>query len=81
MFLSISFYILDVYYKQFVEKIKQIEAEREEHIDEFLALVDLKDIFPTKIPGLPPKQDLDFSIELTPGSVPSLKSPYHMSAP
>ena len=38
-------------------------------------------MFPEEIHGLPLKQDLEFSIELTPGSVPASKSPYRMSAP
>ena len=38
-------------------------------------------MFPKEILGLPPKQDLDFSIELTLGSVPASKAPYRMSAP
>ena len=38
-------------------------------------------MFPEEIPGLPPKRDLEFSIELTLGSVLASKSPYCMSAP
>ena len=34
------------------------------------------DVFPEEIPGLPPKRELDFTIELVPGVVPSSKSPY-----
>jgi hypothetical protein len=28
------------------------------------------DVFPEEIPGLPPKRDLDFTIELIPGAAP-----------
>ena len=38
-------------------------------------------MFPDEIPGLPPKRDLDFSINLVPGAIPVSKSPYRMSAP
>ena len=38
-------------------------------------------MFLEEIPRLPPKRDLEFSIELTPGSVPASKAPYRMSAP
>ena len=38
-------------------------------------------MFPEEILGLPPKWDLDFSIKLTLGSIPTSKSPYNMSAP
>ena len=37
------------------------------------------DVFPEEISGLPPKRELDFTIELVPGVVPSSKSPYHMN--
>ena len=38
-------------------------------------------MFPKEILGLPLKQDLELSIELTPGSVLASKAPYRMSAP
>ena len=68
-------------YKLFAVNIQDIEAEREQHIEEFPVLVEFKDVFPEEIPGLPLNRDLDFSIELTLGSVPASKAPYHMSAP
>ena len=37
------------------------------------------DVFPEEIPGLPPKRELDFTIELVPGAVPSSKDPYRMN--
>ena len=37
------------------------------------------DVFPEEIPGLPPKRELDFTIELVLGAVPSSKSPYQMN--
>ena len=65
----------------FAVNIQDIEAEREQHTEGFPVLVDFKDVFPKAILGLRLKQDLEFSIELTPGLVPTSKSPYHMSAP
>ena len=32
-----------------------------------------------EIPRLPPKRDLDFTIELVPGVVPNSKAPYRMN--
>ena len=32
-----------------------------------------------EISGLPPKRELDFTIELVPGTVPSSKAPYRMN--
>ena len=37
------------------------------------------DVFPEEILGLPPKRELDFTIELVPGVVPSSKAPYRMN--
>ena len=39
------------------------------------------DVFPEPIPGLPPKHDIDFTIELIPGAAPISKASYHMSKP
>ena len=67
--------------KLFAANIRDLESEREQHIEVFPILEEFKDMFPEEIPGLPPKRDLDFSIELTPGSILISKSPYRMSAP
>ena len=37
--------------------------------------------FPDEIPGLPPKRDIDFTIELVPRVAPVSKAPYGMSIP
>ena len=39
-------------------------------------LKEFEDIFPEEIPGLPPKMDIDFIIDLIPGVVPTSKAPY-----
>ena len=54
-------------WKLFAVNIRDLDSKREQHIGEFPVLVDFKDVFPAEILGLPPKQGLDFSIELTPG--------------
>eukprot|EP00253_Pinus_taeda_P011093 PITA_11093 len=37
------------------------------------------DVFPKEIPGLPPKRDLDFTIDLVPSVAPLSQAPYRMS--
>ena len=37
------------------------------------------DVFPEEIQGLPPKRELEFTIELVPSAVPISKSPYQMN--
>ena len=41
-------------------------------------LKEYTDVFPEETPGLPTRRELDFTIELVPGAVPSSKSPYRM---
>ena len=38
-------------------------------------------MFLDEIPGLPPKRDIDFTIELVPGAALVSKAPYRMSTP
>jgi hypothetical protein len=42
-------------------------------------LWEFKDVFPKEVHGLPPKTDLDFSIDLVLRVVPTSKVPYRMS--
>ena len=42
-------------------------------------LQEFRDVFPDEIPGLPPKRDSDFTIELVLGAAPVSKTPYRMS--
>jgi len=38
-------------------------------------------VFLEEVPGLPPRRDIEFLIELTPREVPSYRTPYIMSMP
>ena len=42
-------------------------------------LKEFKDIFLEEVPGLPPKRDIDFIIDLIHGEVPTSKAPYRMN--
>ena len=44
-------------------------------------LQEFKDVFPDEILGLPPKRDIDFTIELVPRAALVSKTPYKMSTP
>ena len=39
------------------------------------------DVLPKNIPGLLPKEDIDFTMELILGAAPMSQDPYKMSAP
>jgi hypothetical protein len=44
-------------------------------------LREYKDVFPKEVPGLPPRRDIEFSIELVPRGVSVSRTPYIMSTP
>ena len=50
-------------------------------LEQFHILREFQDAFPNEIPGLPPKQDLDFIIDIIPGSAPVSQAPYRMTTP
>ena len=39
---------------------------------------EFSDVFPDDLPGMPPECDIEFSIELLPGTAPIAKQPYRM---
>jgi hypothetical protein len=39
---------------------------------------DFSDVFPDKLPGLPPNREVEFEIELVPGTAPLSRRPYQM---
>jgi hypothetical protein len=47
-------------------------------LEEFLVFKEYVDVF-EEIPGLPPKRDIDFSIDLIPRAIAISKNPYIMS--
>eukprot|EP00253_Pinus_taeda_P018041 PITA_18041 len=57
------------------------EKSDSEDFDKHPFLVEFKDVFPEELPGLPPKREIDFTIDLKPNTEPIAKAPYWMSAP
>jgi hypothetical protein len=47
-------------------------------IAEVLVVCEFPDVFPDELPGLPPDRDVEFKIELIPGTAPISKRPYRM---
>ena len=51
-------------------------------MDQFPILREFQDVFPDEIPRIPPKRDLDFTIDIIPSvSTPISRYPYHMNIP
>ena len=46
--------------------------------EEVPVVQDFPDVFPEELPGMPPDRDIEFLIELLPGTAPISKRPYRM---
>jgi hypothetical protein len=57
------------------------EKKDKPKLEDFVVLRDFRDMFVDEIPELPPRREIDFSIDLLPGSAPISKAPYRMSLP
>ena len=56
-----------------------MDKEDNMNFDDIPILQDFLYVFLEEIPGLPPKRDMDFMIELIPSVVPNSKAPYGMN--
>jgi hypothetical protein len=65
-----------LYAAQVEEASRDVVLNLEDHE----VLKEFKDVF-QEVPRLPPKRDIDFSINLMPGTPPVSKAPYRMSTP
>ena len=62
--------------------MEEIEQKTEENMLDALPVVrEFKEVFPDEIPHLPPKREIEFSIDLVPGATPVSRAPYRMSPP
>lgn len=52
---------------------------KEKDIKEIPVVNEFQDVFPNELPGLPPEREVEFPIELVPGTRPIYKSPYRMA--
>ena len=50
-------------------------------LEDFVVLRDFRDMFMDETPELPPRREIDFSIDLLPSYAPISKVPYQMSLP
>jgi hypothetical protein len=60
--------------------LKLVEDDKPS-LEDHPTLREYRDVFLEEVPGLPPRRDIDFSIELAPGVVPVSRTPYKMSTP
>jgi hypothetical protein len=67
-----------VYAIQVTNLLEKVDKPK---LEDFVVLRDFRDMFVDEIPELPPRREIDFSIDLLPGSAPISKAPYRMSLP
>ena len=48
-------------------------------VEEVTVVNEYPDVFPEELPGMPPDRDVEFVIDLLPGTGPIAKRPYRMS--
>jgi hypothetical protein len=63
-----------------IQVLKTIEGAKPS-LDDHLILREYRDVFSEEVLGLPPRRDIEFSIDLAPGAVPVSRTPYQMSTP
>ncbi|KAL5554147.1 hypothetical protein UlMin_041548 [Ulmus minor] len=56
---------------------KSVEAKG--NVEDVPIVRDFVDVFPEELPGLPPNREIQFEIELLPGTAPISKAPYRMA--
>ncbi|XP_061999269.1 uncharacterized protein LOC133716595 [Rosa rugosa] len=57
-----------------------VDTKREVlNIEDILVVRKFPDVFPDELPGLPPVREIDFTIELLPGTTPIYQAPYRMA--
>jgi hypothetical protein len=59
-------------------KINQLDASQGSEVP---VVNKFPDVFPKKLPGMPPDRDIEFVIELKPGTTPIYKTPFRMTTP
>ena len=62
-------------YKAHNTTINKLEGKS---LEEIPVVCDYSDVFPEDLPGLPPDRDVEFVIELQPGTAPISRRPYRM---
>jgi hypothetical protein len=64
----------------FAARVEETSLDVVSNLEDHEVLKEFKDVF-QEVPGLPPRREIDFSINLMTGTTPVLKAPYRMSMP
>src|SRR5262249_39944726 len=75
-----SFELIGNEEKEFEDYFSNLEDEKEKpDLDSIPVVREFSDVFPDELPGLPPKREIDFEIELMANTEPISKAPYRMA--
>ncbi|XP_057251790.1 uncharacterized protein LOC130591863 [Beta vulgaris subsp. vulgaris] len=55
------------------------DLTQEAKLEDIPVVREYPDVFPDELPGIPPEREVEFSIDLTPGTAPLSKAPYRMA--
>jgi hypothetical protein len=64
----------------FATRVEEVFKDVVSNMEDHRVLKEFEEVF-REVPGLPPKRDIDFLINLMPGAAPVSKAPYRMSTP
>jgi hypothetical protein len=59
-------------------KVNQLDSSQGSEVP---VVKEFLDVFPEELPGMPPERDIEFVIELKPGTAPIYKTPCRMTTP
>jgi tRNA splicing ligase len=70
----------EVEYQAMQELVEKVKLNQANVVSEVRVVNEYLDVFPEELPGMPPDREIEFAIELVPGTAPIYKRPYRMDA-
>ncbi|KAK1574351.1 hypothetical protein QYE76_018590 [Lolium multiflorum] len=61
-----------------IEVELQLNSMKEVKLEDIPVVNEFQDVFPKELPGMPPDREIEFTIDLIPGTAPIAKAPYKM---
>jgi hypothetical protein len=74
------YHIPEAMLKRKVDEFRELR-QGNKSIEDVPVVQEYPDVFPEELPGTPPDRDIEFVIDLIPGTSPIAKRPYRMAAP
>ncbi|WVZ48586.1 hypothetical protein U9M48_000007 [Paspalum notatum var. saurae] len=71
--------VIRVHMPDMKHMVATVNATELDEIKKIPVVCDFPDVFPEELPGLPPDRDVEFRIDLIPGTAPVSKRPYRMA--